>query len=400
MNPRNRTTGRKGWPDGLKRHDRKSGVYYYWIDPRDGKERSLKAKDDFQLAKRRAKELNALVAAEMADRVVHGIAHKPKSNRPQFKRFIPDYLEYCEQAGQAKATIATKRSHLNEVLTWYGDVHIDELTVKQVNDLMNHFIDQRKPWRAHHIRSVMIDVYRHAYTTGDVDLEFKDPVSPTRQPKIRVKRSRLTMDTLVPIMDEARKLNSKPWVYNSILLALVTGQRVNDLTKVRFKKGRDWDRLFKAWIEADHHESKLPYSYVTDTHMHMVQSKRNAMVKIPLSLRLDAVGLSVGDVVKQCRDRVMSKHLIHHTANHHRANRGGKVNRITVSANFKKCRDQVYQDHDWQGKTPPSFHELRSLSERLYKAQGVNTQALLGHKSAESTKTYHDPRQIDWVEIN
>ncbi len=37
------------------------------------------------------------------------------------------------------------------------------------------------------------------------------------------------------------------------------------------------------------------------------------------------------------------------------------------------------------GKTPPTFHEQRSLSERLYRAQGIDTKTLLGHK-VQATK--------------
>ena len=46
----------------------------------------------------------------------------------------------------------------------------------------------------------------------------------------------------------------------------------------------------------------------------------------------------------------------------------------------------------------PTLHEVRSLSARLYEAQGgVDTQALAGHSSADMTAVYADPRGVEAV---
>lgn len=49
--------------------------------------------------------------------------------------------------------------------------------------------------------------------------------------------------------------------------------------------------------------------------------------------------------------------------------------------------------------TPATFHEQRSLAERLYEAQGFDTQKLSGHKSPNKTARYHDDRGKDWAKI-
>lgn len=49
------------------------------------------------------------------------------------------------------------------------------------------------------------------------------------------------------------------------------------------------------------------------------------------------------------------------------------------------------------GSLAPTFREQRSLSERLYRDQGVDTQKLLGHKTQEMTDRYNDDRGKDWV---
>lgn len=43
--------------------------------------------------------------------------------------------------------------------------------------------------------------------------------------------------------------------------------------------------------------------------------------------------------------------------------------------------------------TPASFHEQRSLAVRLYVAQNIDTQKLLGHKSSTHTANYQDDKE-------
>ncbi|HGJ5882384.1 tyrosine-type recombinase/integrase [Arsenophonus sp.] len=65
---------------------------------------------------------------------------------------------------------------------------------------------------------------------------------------------------------------------------------------------------------------------------------------------------------------------------------------------FAKTRDKT--NLSWDGN-PPSFHEIRSLSARLYteKMSAELAQKLLGHKSAGMTEKYQDERSKGWSEI-
>lgn len=65
--------------------------------------------------------------------------------------------------------------------------------------------------------------------------------------------------------------------------------------------------------------------------------------------------------------------------------------------NFSKARDRA--EINWADGTPATFHEQRSLAERLYQTQGIDTQRLLGHKSPSQTARYHDDRGKDWQDI-
>jgi integrase len=107
------------------------------------------------------------------------------------------------------------------------------------------------------------------------------------------------------------------------------------------------------------------------------------------------LGMTISDVVSQCRDRVVSRHLVHHAKNTARAKAGTPVQKLTISKGFKDARNLSGLKWD----NPPSFHEMRSLSGRLYKDQGVDAQSLLGHKDAKTTALYVDPRGSEWISV-
>ncbi len=93
----------------------------------------------------------------------------------------------------------------------------------------------------------------------------------------------------------------------------------------------------------------------------------------------------------------MSKYLVHYRHTTSQAKRGEQVTPNTLTTTFKKARDKC--GLTWEKGTAPTFHEQRSLSERLYRAQGINTKDLLGHKNQIQTDKYHDDRGKDWIKI-
>lgn len=179
-----------------------------------------------------------------------------------------------------------------------------------------------------------------------------------------VRRRRLTLDLYAEIYEYARR-HLPPWAGLSMRLALVTGQRRADLVRM----GDD-----DVW----------------DEHLHVVQQKTGAMVAIPLALQLDALGTSVGEVLREC---VLSRPAGGHTFLCTAARPRRLLHPQTVTHRFWVARRAVLPDDELPG-TPPTFHELRSLSARLYAAQGVDAQVLLGHKRQRMTDVYIDDRGL------
>ena len=146
-----------------------------------------------------------------------------------------------------------------------------------------------------------------------------------------------------------------------LALALITGQRRSDLCKMRFDD-------------------------VWDGHLHVEQTKTGTRLALPIALKLDAIGLTIGQVIDDCRAYSAG------TGYMLRKHDGNQLGDASLSARFETAREHA-------GITcakglPPSLHECRSLAERLYRKQGINTMILLGHKHQSMTDMYNDDRGL------
>lgn len=405
---RPRSHGRRDLPDNLIPRHRKSGgrdvVYWYWRDPRDGKEKPLQCPGDKATAIRRAKELNALVARELADTIVSNIiapAHNPRCSTIDvpFNAWAIHCLSLAEKRDLAANTMRTRKSQTNAVANWFGDTPLHQISVPDIVALIEHYTAQGKNRMAQGIRSLLIDIWNDAKAAGKLPAAHPNPAEIARRPTAKTQRARLTLEAFLAILDAAKTLAPKrgEWIYNSMILALVTGQRREDLAIAQFRRGRDWEAAWMAHQLGEKH-SIHPYPHADDGHLWVIQQKTGGMVKIPLDLRLDIIDISVHEAINNCRSSIATRHLLHHTAPFGNAPLGSSVHKDTISRAFADAR--ALTDLQWLGKEPPTFHEIRSLSERLYKAQGINTKDLLGHRHERMTEVYHDARQAEWTEVS
>ncbi|MCA8092149.1 tyrosine-type recombinase/integrase [Burkholderia anthina] len=129
----------------------------------------------------------------------------------------------------------------------------------------------------------------------------------------------------------------------------------------------------------------------------VTRQKPGVVVEIPTSLRLDAISLSLADVIARCKKTgVLSQYLIRYTGTKNGTVPGAPVGLAVISAAFARARRKA----GIPDENAPSFHEIRSLSKRLYDKQGnVDTKALLGHMSDTSAQTYADARGIEPMRV-
>ncbi len=284
------------------------------------------------------------------------------------------YLSIQEERvlhGEIKPTTLKNRKSCVLVLARrLPNVRLNNLDTKSLAAIMDEYKASGKPRMAQILRAVWGDMFKEAQHAGEVEPGF-NPAMATRIPRAKVVRARLSFDEWKAAFEAAEKL--QPYVQNSMLLALVSGQRRTDISNMKF-------------------------SDVWDGHLHITQSKTGTRLALPISLFLPELNMTLGDVIKRCRDRVVSKYIIHHTRSHGSAAPGDPVGGNGLSRVFMEARNMSGLKFP-KGTTPPSFHEQRSLAERLYSAHGIDTQTLLGHKSASMTEKYHDDRGANWITL-
>lgn len=359
MSPHPRSARNRALPQGL----RERGGYYSWKDPRTGKEHGLGR--DRAAAIRDAIEANALVAGDtQRSRLVDRLDGSADRTVGALAALFEAELK---KRRLAENTRRSYKSLLNRVRADLGEeTLVARVTTLRIAEVLTALRDAGKERQAQAFRSFLKDFFRAGVAEGWIDT---NPVLVTAAPGVEVKRARLTLEVFLQVRDAA-----DGWLVNAMNLAVVSGQRREDVAAARMADIREdaW------WCE---------------------QSKTGQRLRIPLALRLDAVGLSLGDVVRACRATgVLSRFLVHQVVDRGNSPRGRRIWVDTVTRRFTDVLATLQLD--FGDRTPPTFHEIRSLSERLYKAQGnVDTQELLGHRDPRTTAIYHDARGAEWVQV-
>lgn len=377
--PPNRRPGNRDLPPNLYAStDTRSGrIYYRYRDARNGKYHGMGYDKATAIAD--AKALNAAIAAQLAGSRLESIAH-PVISGPTLGAVALKHMEICEDRHRrgklAANTLRTKRSLGRLIEAGLGSKQpLAAISVRAMADLLADYTEQGKERMAQSLRSEAIEIWKTAIAEGWIT---DNVPARTRTVDVEVKRSRLTLEMWRALRQSVTGL--EPWIGLSMDLAMLTAQRVEDIAEMEFKPRKG----ATAWVE--------------DGSLWIVQNKTGNRVCIPLSLRMDALGMELGEVVARCRDRSLSRHLLHHTRPHGNAPVGAAVHKQTISKAFTRAVRK--SGITWEeGKTAPTFHEQRSLAIRLYAEQGVDAQALAGHKEAATTAIYKDVRGSEWVKV-
>lgn len=264
----------------------------------------------------------------------------------------------------AANTYKVRAGHINTIRDKFADKVLSKITTLDIAEFLESWVEQGKVAMAGTLRSVLSDVFREAIVAGRIEV---NPVTPTRAPKITVMRERLEYEQYIAIRNAAEQ--QPAWFALSMDLALVTGQRREDVVKMKF---------------IDVHDNRL----------YIEQTKTGALIAIPLTLTLKSVGLSLSNVIDRCRQVSRTDFLI--SSGIRKNSPDGSIHPDGLTKGFVKARR--YSGLSFSN-SPPSFHEIRSLSGRLYeKEYGKEfTRKLLGHKSEKMTDKYLDTRGKEYV---
>ena len=287
-------------------------------------------------------------------------------------RFVPRYRtlgEWAEtysdivarQPIQAK-TLANRRGYIKRIVDTLGDRRISAIQPHEIGAVIGDMAKEH-PVSAKRTLVELRDMLNEAMLNGWIE---RNPATAVRPPRVRVARRRLSLDEFRAIHAWS-VANQPPWCARLFMLALVTGQRRGDLLAMRFAD---------AW----------------DGHLHVVQQKTGARLALPCALRLDAVGVSIGEAVEACRG--YGRGAAADDALLIRKSTAAAPAAASASWRFEEAREGGIGLHQGDG-APASLHELRSLCEREYRAVGVDTQTLLGHTRQEMTDLYNNSRGLD-----
>lgn len=256
-----------------------------------------------------------------------------------------------------KHTIQNKEALIKFLSQKLGAMDIKKISTFDLAEVVNHYIKRGTNSAAKSMYYLLKEIFREAYFNGWIK---EDPTFPLKCPKAPVKRSRITFDEFSLILEHTKR-NYSPVFYQALILALVTGQRRSDLVNMQRK-------------------------HIKNGYLFVEQVKNGTMIAIPLNLFCEKLNMTLEYVInKICSGKEYLIEL-----------RGAPVRRSVLSVSFSYARDVVFHDVKyWKGK-PPTFHEIRSLSERVYRQQGIDTNTLLGHKTQQMTDKYNDSRGREW----
>ena len=265
-------------------------------------------------------------------------------------------------------TLAHRRNYVKAINGEFGQRAIASVRPHEIAAFIRQ-IHATRPFQARRVLIEARSIFDAAISYGWVD---SNPATAVKQLPTKVKRRRMTLAQWQRMHDAASSGSWPTWLAPLLELALVSGQRRADLQKMG---------VADVWA----HENGSEY-------LHVVQQKTGTRLALPLALRLDAVGLSLGDVITRCRDYAPAGETFV------RKRGGGPLVTGSLSARF--CELFIAANGPWEGEgAPPSLHETRSLSERLYRAHGIDTKTLLGHARQSMTDQYNDDRGLhrtDW----
>lgn len=361
MAPRQRKGKSRGLPPNTyARHDARTGRTYYSYQGPDGTRYGLGT--DRAEAIRQANDANVRRASapdELWQRIT-------QASTPTVAEWADTFEAACRERGQAANTARTRRSHLNRIRGAIGHINLADLTTRHCAEVLEELREAGKARTAQAIRSTLRELLREAIAAGHIERNVADA---TKAGRVQVQRERLTLEKFLEIHAAALTMPD-PWIARAMELAIVSGQSREVIAAARFDDIADgtW------WCH---------------------RGKTDARIAIPTDLTLEATGWSLDSVVRACRDRVVSRHLIHHSRARTKSQPGDPVFVDTISRSFSRARTLAA----CCGENPPTFHEIRSLAERLYAAQGVDTQALLGHRDPRTTALYKDVRGSEWITV-
>jgi integrase len=363
---RQRSAKNRSFPPNLYQN---SAGYFYYLNPDKKKFKGLGR--DRAAAFASARAANATLAVAQPSALVDWVTGKTNYTLAEW---LPIYEAlWKKKTKRAENTARGCKMYIKKLEACdFAWMKLKNITTAHIATLIESMENESGSATAIALRARTGDVFRWAETKGLIE-QGKNPVTATYTPNRSVKRERLSLEQFHAVREHA-----PTWLKRAMMLALLTAQRREDIGAMKFADCRDG-------------------------YLFIAQRKSQGEIKLQQDtrIRLAAVGVSIAEAIQECRDQVVSRFIVHHSVHQGAAKPGARVSDNGLTMGFQAARDAAGISAP-DGKTPPSFHEIRSLAERLYRDEyGAEfAQAMLGHKNASMTAKYNDLRGSAYQVIN
>jgi len=262
----------------------------------------------------------------------------------------------------AQATLALYAVRFRQIRAALGERDVAQITIGMVSA----FLDSLTPRASNQARAILADLLNHAAAKGLVADNPAEATIPRPEKKARRRHTVAGVQAIYAV--------AEPWLQNAIDLALLTAQRREDITTMRF------DDIWDDALHVAQHKTR--------------RASDAGWIRLPMTPQLKAL-------VARCRDEVPSPFLVHRIPDRRIKSslHWTQVSNHYLTRAFKEARDAANPYPDWGPEEQPGFHELRALSLHLYKKAGKDGQKLAGHSTRKMTKNYEaDHEEVVWTE--
>ncbi|KNC11536.1 integrase [Pantoea sp. RIT-PI-b] len=343
---------------------RKSKQIYSWRNPVTGQELSLGRISRREAVAQAIEANNYIDQNYIPSALLDRLKAVPEFT---FSRWLDRYNIILARRELKPNTMKVRANQLSTLRDEFGRQVMESMTTRDIALFLESYVECGKRSMAVAFRSLLLDVFREAVVEGVIE---RNIVEPTKTPPPEVKRERLSIEQFLAIRSAAIAMGG--WLECAMNLALLTGQRREDITRMKF-------------------------SDISEGRLFITQGKTGHKLALPLSLKINELALSLESVIEACKKDNPSDSLIYSSVRRG-GRKAGPVAPDALTGSFAEAREAsglVF------GTNPPTFHEIRSLASRLYEVENGEdfAQRLLGHKNIAMTKKYLDSRGQEYVMV-
>ncbi len=376
---RPRKRGSIDLPPNLYAEKRDNAVYYVYRYPVKGKKYGTRhgmGRDRTQ-AIIAAQQLNSMLIMEesLVDRVL-GRANL-------FSDWLEKYLQIrIDENALAEKSLKMLKYDISLMDEKLGKIPVADISVFHCSEFLETWTKDNKRRMAGRMRSQLIKCLDYAASNGMIE---HNPAEKTLPISAKVQRQRLTKEQFDIIYQLA-----PPHIQNAMMLGLITLQRREDIAAMKFKDIKDG------------------YLYVAQQKTAKAKKGARENAKNKAAHLMIKVNMELEETIANCRRTgILSQHLIHHIhgrrsagATHTQVKPGMPLQPDNITRGFATARNKSGLFDKLAANERPTFHEIRSLGAHLYKEQGIDPQALLGHTDAKMTKHYLDGHGTEWTIVS